>query len=143
MVPNAEALLEDLIQHDAAVRDEWFRRFKLDNDPRITRIGRSLRKSSLDELPQLLNVLFGQMSLVGPRPLLPEERALHSLDDFALYCQMTPGVTGLWQTSGRDSLEYKKRIRLNNWYVRNWTPLLDVYILIKTISVLQKRSNAS
>ena len=94
MVPNAEAVLLELLKHDAAVRDQWSTRFKLRHDPRITRIGRFLRQASIDELPQLLNVLRGDMSLVGPRPLLPDEVGRYGDEPFSLYCAATPGLTG-------------------------------------------------
>ena len=143
MVPNAEAALRDLLARDPAAREEWATRFKLENDPRVTRIGQFLRRSSIDELPQLVNVLRGEMSLVGPRPLLLEERARYGEPAFSLYCRAAPGLTGIWQVSGRDHLDYSDRIRMNNWYVRNWSPWLDFVILLKTAVVVTRQVGSS
>lgn len=143
MIPNAEAALRDLISGDPTARSEWGTRFKLSNDPRITWIGHFLRRTSLDELPQLFNVLRGEMSLVGPRPLLPDERVRYGEPAFVIYSRATPGVTGIWQVSGRDDLEYERRIELNNWYVKNWSLWLDLFILAKTAVVIARRSGAS
>jgi undecaprenyl-phosphate galactose phosphotransferase len=143
MVPNAEAVLLELLKHDAAVRDQWSTRFKLRHDPRITRIGRFLRQASIDELPQLLNVLRGDMSLVGPRPLLPDEVGRYGDEPFSLYCAATPGLTGIWQVSGRDYLDYGHRAELNDWYIKNWSLWLDLFILLKTALIVPLRSDAS
>ena len=136
MVPDADRALRELMEREPAVRTAWNSRFKLRNDPRVTRIGAYLRRTSLDELPQLFNVLRGHMSLVGPRPLLPEERSCYDGAAFALYQRVTPGLTGMWQVSGRDDLEYYRRIELNNWYIKNWSPSLDLFILFKTALML-------
>lgn len=143
MVPNAEAVLQDLLEHDPSVRQEWYSRFKLKHDPRITRIGGFLRKSSLDEIPQLWNVLTGEMSLVGPRPLLIDELKHQDASHLALYYQVRPGVTGLWQVSGRDNLDYAERAVMNMWYVRNWSLWLDLSILMKTAVIVPRRAYAS
>jgi undecaprenyl-phosphate galactose phosphotransferase len=143
MVPDAEVVLQDLLAHHPTAREEWAARFKLENDPRVTRVGRVLRRTSLDELPQLVNVLRGEMSLVGPRPLLLEERNRYGEPAFALYCQATPGLTGIWQVSGRDHLEYSDRIRMNSWYVRNWSPWLDFVILLKTAAAVTRQVGSS
>lgn len=143
MVPNAEQKLHLILKQDSQLQEEWNSTFKLKNDPRITPIGKFLRESSLDELPQLINVLKGEMSLVGPRPILPCERDLYTHDQFRLYCKSVPGLTGLWQVSGRNNLEYHRRIELNMWYIRNRSILLDVFILTKTILTVSLRANVS
>jgi Undecaprenyl-phosphate galactose phosphotransferase WbaP len=141
MVPDADRVLRDLIEREPAVREAWSRQFKLKNDPRVTWIGGYLRQLSLDELPQLFNVLRGHMSLVGPRPLLPEERARYDGAAFALYQRVMPGLTGMWQVSGRDDVEYYRRIELNSWYIKNWSPSLDLFILLKTVFTLLQKTN--
>lgn len=143
MVPNAEEKLQLILENDKELREEWNSTFKLKNDPRITSIGKFLRESSLDELPQLINVLKGEMSLVGPRPILPCERDLYTSEQFAFYCTAVPGLTGLWQVSGRDSVEYHRRIELNMWYIRNRSILLDIFILTKTMLTVPLRANVS
>jgi Undecaprenyl-phosphate galactose phosphotransferase WbaP len=143
MVPNADKVLRELLERDPVLRQEWEESFKLRCDPRITRVGRFIRKTSIDELPQLLNVLRGEMSLIGPRPLLLDEREQYTGRAFELYRQVTPGLTGMWQVSGRDDLEYYRRIELNNWYIKNWSPWVDLVILAKTLLVVIKGSGAS
>lgn len=143
MVPNAADALKSLLEQDEALRSEWEQNFKLEHDPRITAVGRLIRRTSIDELPQLFNVLKGEMSLVGPRPLLLDERTLYTGRAFDLYRQVTPGLTGMWQVSGRDDLEYYRRIELNNWYIKNWSPWVDLVILLKTCFVVLRRSGAS
>ena len=106
--------------------------YKLTNDSRVTRVGHWLRRTSLDELPQLLNVLRGEMSLVGPRPIVQDEIARYA-DDIDYYYETKPGLTGLWQVSGRSDTSYARRVRLDVWYVRNWTLWHDIAILLKTI----------
>lgn len=142
MVKNAEQVLTDMLDRDPTAREQWNKDFKLENDPRITAIGRLLRESSLDELPQLLNVVRGEMSLVGPRPLLLDEREVYG-DDFEVYALVAPGITGLWQVSGRNDISYKRRVELNNWYVRNWSLWHDIAILLKTVGVILKREGVS
>ena len=142
MVPQAEAALTRLLAEDPALRAEWNHRFKLANDPRITPIGRFLRRTSLDELPQLFNVIKGDMSLVGPRPMLPEERSGYG-ESFASYSELPPGITGVWQVSGRDDVPYERRILLNNWYLRNLSISNDLIILCKTAAVVLRRLGAS
>lgn len=141
MVVNAEAVLQELLSKDPALRAEWKRDFKLKNDPRITRVGRFLRRTGLDELPQIFNVLKGEMSLVGPRPIVKKEvlRFGPYIDDFYL---VRPGITGLWQVSGRNDIDYGDRIRLESWYVRNWSLWLDITILIRTFGVVLARRGA-
>ncbi len=128
---------------DPVARASWAGQYKIRNDPRVTRIGRFLRRTSLDELPQLINVLLGHMSLVGPRPMLPDERERYGSTAFALYRRVTPGLTGMWQVSGRDDVEYYRRVELNTWYVKNWSPWLDLLILLRTALVVVKGAGAS
>jgi len=135
MVPNAEQVLERYFEANPELRSQWAQNQKLRYDPRITRIGRFLRRTSLDELPQLWNVLRGDMSLVGPRPIVEEEIARYA-DKYSLYTKVLPGMTGLWQVSGRNNITYEERVNLDAYYVRNWSVWLDVYILIRTIWVV-------
>ncbi len=135
MVPNAEQVLERYLAEHPDLRSQWEQDHKLRYDPRITRIGHFLRRTSLDELPQLLNVLRGEMSLVGPRPIVEEEIARYA-DKYRLYTKVLPGMTGLWQVSGRNNVSYDERVNLDAYYVRNWSVWLDVYILLKTIWVV-------
>ena len=141
MYANSKQMLEQLLANDPAIREEWEKSFKLKNDPRITPIGRWLRKTSLDELPQLFNVLIGNMSLIGPRPIIKDEIARYR-DGFYFYQLVTPGISGLWQVSGRSETDYSDRVRLDEWYVKNWSLWYDIVILVKTISVVLKRSGA-
>lgn len=140
MVPNADAVLRDLCAADSAIAREWQSTQKLMNDPRITTVGRLARRTSLDELPQIFNVLKGEMSFVGPRPLVPGELARYG-EHAADYLSTKPGITGLWQVSGRNRLPYEERVRLDTHYVRNWTVSLDLLIVLHTIAeVLWRRS---
>jgi UDP-galactose-lipid carrier transferase len=132
MVLDADGALRRVIAEDPGAAAEWAETQKLRDDPRITRIGRFLRRSSLDELPQLFNVLRGEMSLVGPRPIVQAEVARYG-DDIEYYYAAKPGLTGLWQVSGRSDMSYARRVRLDVWYVRNWTLWHDIAILFKTI----------
>ena len=131
MQVNGEELLKQALAQDGSLREEWLRNHKLRRDPRLTRVGRLLRRASLDELPQLWNVLVGEMSLVGPRPIVEEEVAAYG-QSFSLYCRVTPGITGLWQVSGRNAISVAERVRLDSYYVRNWSPWLDLHILART-----------
>jgi Undecaprenyl-phosphate galactose phosphotransferase WbaP len=135
MQVNGDELLQKVLAEDGALREEWLRNRKLRHDPRITRVGRFLRKMSLDELPQLWNVLRGEMSLVGPRPIVEEEVAAYG-QNFSLYCRVTPGLTGLWQVSGRNTVSSRDRVHLDSYYVRNWSPWLDLHILARTAKVV-------
>lgn len=135
MVPNAAEVLKDLLERDPAAREEWERDFKLRKDPRITLVGAFLRKTSLDELPQLWNVIRGDMSLVGPRPVTEEELAKYG-DRKDFFLEAKPGITGLWQVSGRNDVSYEERVRLDAWYARNWQLWFDLVILLKTIKVV-------
>lgn len=133
MVHDAERMLALYLERDPAARAEWRERRKLAHDPRVTAIGRFLRRSSLDELPQLLNVLRGEMSLVGPRPVVTAELMEHYRGEAAvLYCRVRPGLTGLWQVSGRSGLSYRERVRLDSEYVRTGSLGLDLRILWRT-----------
>lgn len=135
MYEDADSRLEEILNADPEARKEWEKHWKLKNDSRVTSIGRLLRRTSLDELPQIINVLNGEMSLVGPRPYLPREwddirhqsEAIHSV---------LPGITGLWQVSGRSESTPEERMSLDAWYVRNWNVWLDIVILFKTIKVV-------
>ena len=135
MVVGADEILENLLEACEQTQLAWDENKKIMNDQRITTIGYWLRRSSLDELPQLWNVLVGDMSLVGPRPILPNE-----IEDwggyFQFYRQVKPGITGLWQVSGRSSLTYQERVEIDASYVQNWTFWLDVKILMRTIVVV-------
>lgn len=131
MVPHADVVLEECLQADPGLRAEWEEMHKLSCDPRVTRVGRFLRRTSLDELPQLWNVVCGDLSLVGPRPIVWEEVEKYE-GGFVLYKKVKPGLTGLWQVSGRSGTSYSERVRLDAFYVRNWSVWLDIYILLKT-----------
>ncbi|WP_283949955.1 sugar transferase [Roseicella aquatilis] len=141
MVTDADARLARLLATDPVAAAEWATRRKLPADPRITRIGAFMRRTSLDELPQLLNVLRGEMSLVGPRPVVAEELRLHYGEAAAdAYCRTRPGITGLWQVSGRSETTYAERVQLDTRYVRDWSLALDLRILLRTVpAVLQRR----
>jgi Undecaprenyl-phosphate galactose phosphotransferase WbaP len=138
---DAEEQLRLLLASDPAVREEWEREFKLRNDPRITRIGQFLRQTSLDELPQLFNVIRGEMSLVGPRPVIQAELKCYG-EDVDYFLLVRPGMTGLWQVSGRNDVDYATRVYLDTWYVKNWSMWFDVAILFKTIRVVIQRKGA-
>ncbi len=131
MVRDADAVLRECLAHDPDLRAEWDANHKLAHDPRITRFGRFLRKTSLDELPQLWNVIRGDLSLVGPRPIVWDEVEKYE-GGFELYKKVRPGLTGWWQISGRSDTTYAERVRLDAYYVRNWSVWFDIYILLKT-----------
>ena len=141
MAQDAPEALEHYLAADPALRAEWEATHKLKNDPRVTRVGRTLRRYSLDELPQLWNVLKGEMSLVGPRPIVDAEVAKYR-DAFDLYTMVRPGMTGYWQISGRSDTDYDQRVELDGFYVRNWSVWLDIVVLIKTVSAVLKRDGA-
>jgi len=141
MVPQADAVLQHYLQAHPEARQAWEEERKLKDDPRITRVGKFLRRSSLDELPQIWNVLRREMSLVGPRPIVSEEVANYA-EKFALYTRVLPGITGLWQVSGRNNITYGERVNLDAYYVRNWSVWLDLYILIKTVWVVMRGEGA-
>lgn len=132
MVHNSKEVLEELLASSAEARAEWDKDFKLKNDPRITPIGAFLRKTSLDEIPQLWNVLKGEMSLVGPRPIIEAELERYA-ERVDFYLEARPGLTGLWQVSGRNETTYAERVALDAWYVKNWNLWYDIAILCKTV----------
>jgi Undecaprenyl-phosphate galactose phosphotransferase WbaP len=141
MVVDADRVLVGALTRDAALAAEWAASRKLVNDPRVTRIGRFLRKTSLDELPQLINVLRLEMSLVGPRPIVDSEVPLYG-EAIAQYYATRPGITGLWQVSGRSNTSYARRVQLDVWYVNNWTVWNDITVLLKTIPAVLGRHGA-
>jgi exopolysaccharide production protein ExoY len=135
MRPDAEQLLQELLQRNPALREQWQRDHKLADDPRVTPFGRWLRRSSLDELPQLLNVLRGEMALVGPRPITLDELRRYGRARWH-YLSVLPGMTGLWQVSGRNGTGYERRIDLDELYIQNRSVWLDLKILAKTVVVV-------
>ncbi|SEN51338.1 Sugar transferase involved in LPS biosynthesis (colanic, teichoic acid) [Loktanella fryxellensis] len=139
MVADAEDRLKTHLAENADARAEWDANFKLDDDPRITRLGRFLRKSSLDELPQLWNILIGEMSIVGPRPVTAAELDLYgtAVDD---YTAMRPGLTGLWQVSGRNDISYAARVQMDVTYVQTCNPALDAAIVMRTALAVTQRT---
>lgn len=141
MVLNSQEVLQELLRTSPEARAEWDKDFKLRNDPRITKVGAFLRKTSLDELPQLFNVLRGEMSLVGPRPVIDEELERYG-DNKDYYLMAKPGMTGLWQVSGRNDVDYDTRVYFDAWYVKNWSLWHDIAIMFKTIDVVTRRSGA-
>jgi lipopolysaccharide/colanic/teichoic acid biosynthesis glycosyltransferase len=142
MFEDAEEKLAELLRADPALRDEYEQYHKLQNDPRVTRFGTFLRRYSLDELPQLLNVLRGDMSLVGPRAYMPSE--LTKMNGMArAVLQSAPGITGLWQVSGRNHLSFTDRVNLDVHYIQNWSPWLDLYLLVRTGPVVLSGEGAS
>lgn len=141
MVVNSKEVLEHLLATDPETKAEWDKDFKLRNDPRITKVGAFIRKTSLDELPQLFNVLKGEMSLVGPRPIIKEELERYE-EDVDYYLMAKPGMTGLWQVSGRNDVDYETRVYFDSWYVKNWSLWNDIAILFKTVNVVLKRDGA-
>ena len=137
MYPDAEKRLQEILEKDPKARKEWEETFKLKNDPRITPIGKLLRKTSLDELPQFFNVLKGEMSIVGPRPVTEEELKKYYKDKAKYYLSVKPGITGYWQVEGRSDIkDYKKRVEMDVWYVKNQSFWLDLKIILKTIWVM-------
>lgn len=141
MVVNANTKLREYLATNPEAKKEWENSYKLKDDPRITKVGHFLRKSSLDELPQLFNVLKGEMSLVGPRPIIRTEIRKYGdyIQDFYL---VRPGITGVWQVSGRSDTTYDERVRMDSWYVHNWSVWIDIVYLVKTILVVIKRKGA-
>jgi exopolysaccharide production protein ExoY len=141
MVIDAPERLRQLLESDPIAAAEWAASRKLRYDPRVTAIGEILRKSSLDELPQLFNVLKGDMSIVGPRPVTDEELVMYSTAQSA-YLACRPGITGLWQVSGRSTTTYNKRLACDRFYASNWSMTLDAKILIVTIPAVFLSDNA-
>ncbi|MCL1939365.1 MAG: exopolysaccharide biosynthesis polyprenyl glycosylphosphotransferase [Desulfovibrionaceae bacterium] len=135
MVADAQDVLDTILKENPALREEWAQDQKLSKDPRLTRVGAFLRYTSLDELPQVFNVIKGEMSLVGPRPIVENEIAKYG-EAYALYTRVKPGITGLWQVSGRNDTTYEERVALDQHYVYNWSVWLDIYIIVRTIPAL-------
>ncbi len=132
MHSDADKRLQEILDSDEQIKAEWNKTFKIKNDPRVTFIGKVLRKTSLDELPQFLNILKGEMALIGPRPIVEAE-----IKYFGKYYKqisiVKPGITGLWQVSGRNDTSYDERVMMNVYYIMNWSIWLDIYILLKTV----------
>jgi Undecaprenyl-phosphate galactose phosphotransferase WbaP len=135
MVPDADRVLYELLETDDTLKSEWIQNHKLKCDPRVTRMGKFLRRTSLDELPQIWNVLRGEMSLVGPRPVVREELLRYGRSA-GVYLSVKPGVTGLWQATGRNDTDYRRRVAMDVYYVKSQSLFLDVYILFRTIGVV-------
>lgn len=141
MVQNADRVLQDYLDTSPELKVEWLATHKLKQDPRVTRLGALLRTWSLDELPQLWNIIIGDMGLVGPRPIVDAEVEKYG-KCFELYIQVRPGLTGLWQVSGRNNTTYERRVELDEYYVRNRSLKLDLQILLKTVLVVLKKDGA-
>jgi Undecaprenyl-phosphate galactose phosphotransferase WbaP len=141
MVRDAEQVLRHLLNEHPELRDEWTKNFKLRKDPRITMTGRVLRLTSLDELPQLWNVLRGEMSLVGPRPIVRAELLRYGRNA-SRYLAVKPGLTGLWQVKGRSETTYRRRVAMDKFYIQNQSVLLDIYILAATPAAVLRRNGA-
>jgi undecaprenyl-phosphate galactose phosphotransferase len=141
MTANAGEILSQLLQDNPELQQEWQHHYKIKNDPRITRVGKFLRGSSLDELPQILNVLRGEMSLVGPRPITDQEVPYFGahIDN---YYQVRPGLTGLWQVSGRSEMDYQRRVSLESWYVRNWSLWIDITLIFRSFHAILIKTGA-
>ncbi len=135
MVDNADQVLDEYLREHPELCPGWEKTRKLKNDPRVTRVGRILRHASVDELPQLWNVLKGEMTFVGPRPILPGEIDEYG-SRYSLYIQVVPGLTGLWQILGRNDLEFQQRVYLDEEYILNWSVMLDISILVQTVKVV-------
>ena len=135
MYPEAKDILQNLLNKDEKIKKEFEETHKIKNDPRITKIGKLLRKTSLDELPQFFNVLRNEMSIVGPRPIVKAEKKKYG-KNLNKVLSIKPGITGLWQVSGRNNLTYKKRVMLDINYVKNYNLLMDIRILIRTFGVI-------
>ena len=132
MYADADARLAQILADDPAKKAEWEANFNLTDDPRVTPLGRLLRKTSIDEFPQLFNVFCGDMALVGPRPIVEKEIPLYGAA-YPTFASVEPGITGLWQASGRSDTDYAHRVALDTYYVLNWSPWLDLWIMKKTI----------
>lgn len=141
MYVNGDGILKMYLGKNAKAKIEWEKFAKLKDDPRVTPVGKWMRKFSLDELPQIVNVLTGEMSLVGPRPYLPREKEKMGYFHYTIL-QTVPGITGLWQVSGRNEIDFEGRLRLDEWYVHNWSLWQDIVLLFKTVEVVLKRKGA-
>jgi lipopolysaccharide/colanic/teichoic acid biosynthesis glycosyltransferase len=141
MYSDSDKILESYLKENVSAKMEWDTTHKLVDDPRVTQVGKWLRRSSLDELPQVFNALMGSMSLVGPRPIVMEEISKYG-DHFSYYCMVKPGVTGLWQVSGRSKLSYAQRVDLDRHYVMEWTLRNDLVILARTFFTVARGDGA-
>jgi lipopolysaccharide/colanic/teichoic acid biosynthesis glycosyltransferase len=141
MVVDADRRLPDLLSFDESARQEWAHDHKIRNDPRITPLGALLRKSSLDELPQLINVLRGEMSMVGPRPIV-EAEAIRYGHRFTSYCSVLPGITGLWQVSGRNNTSYRRRVALDHLFAKRQGLGIYLWILLRTAPAVLTRKGS-
>jgi len=141
MVLDSEERLKELLDSDPIIKEEWEKNFKLRNDPRITAIGKFLRRTSFDEFPQLINILKGEMSLVGPRPIIDEEIEKYG-EDYKRIFSVKPGLTGLWQVSGRSDTNYDRRVSYDMYYLQSWSVWLDIWVLLKTFGVVFKGRGA-
>jgi undecaprenyl-phosphate galactose phosphotransferase len=135
MVSDAQKRLEEYLAANPEAKKEWEENFKLEHDPRVTKLGAFLRRTSLDELPQLWNVIMGDMSLVGPRPIVQAEVPKYG-PYIREYYMVPPGITGMWQVSGRSDTTYEERVAMDTWYVRNWSVWIDLVFLFKTIKAV-------
>lgn len=142
MVPNAEAILKSWIEEDNEYGQEYMRDRKIENDPRITRLGNILRKTSLDEFPQFINVFKGEMSLIGPRPVVPDEVEHYKGDQKEKFLSMRPGLTGYWAANGRSCTTYRERVKLELYYIDHCSLWLDIKIVCWTIIKVIKREGA-
>ena len=140
MYTNSKEILEEILK-DSKVKEEWENNFKLDNDPRVTKVGKFLRKTSLDELPQLLNILSGDMSIVGPRPVVDDEIEKYGIFK-KKFLSVTPGLTGWWACNGRSATTYEDRIKLELYYVNHRSIKLDLLVIFKTIGAVVKGHGA-
>lgn len=141
MVPNAEAILKDWLRNNPEKRDEYLRDRKIDNDPRITKIGNILRKTSIDEFPQFINILMGDMSLIGPRPVVKDEVEVYGKNKNK-FLSMRPGLTGYWASQGRSNISYDERIKMELYYIDHCGILLDIKIIFDTIYAVIKKDGA-
>jgi len=142
MYVDAQERLKKILETDPQAKKEWEEKFKIKNDPRVTSVGKFLRRTSIDELPQIINVIKGDMSLVGPRPVLKEEIENYYKEFRHYYYSVYPGMTGLWQISGRSDTDYNFRVQTDVWYVQNWSLWLDIMILFRTVGVVLRREGA-
>ena len=142
MYQDADVRLKEILANDMEAKKEWETYYKLKNDPRVTPVGKFLRKTSLDELPQIFNVIKGDMSFVGPRPVIQDEIDKYYKELASYYYMVRPGITGLWQISGRNDIDYDTRVAKDSWYVLNWSVWLDIVILFKTPGAVFQRKGA-
>ncbi|MDR2494771.1 MAG: undecaprenyl-phosphate galactose phosphotransferase WbaP [Spirochaetaceae bacterium] len=141
MAANADALLRELLDSDPKARSEWEANRKIKNDPRVTKLGKILRQTSLDEFPQLINIIKGEMSLIGPRPIVDEEVPKYG-EEFSRIFSVRPGLSGLWQVSGRSDTDYNERVAFDSYYLQSWSVWLDLWVLYKTVWVVLKGKGA-